>query len=94
MKNFIIQDVFGDRENITYLNESTTDLENLWFSLWPKNKDKSKDFRPKVFENQREAKRYLREVKSHWMADWNENSHIHKIYGKRKPSYDIYEISI
>ena len=37
------------------------------------------------------AQRFLAEVKRRARVDWSENSHIHKMYGFRKPEWDIYE---
>lgn len=91
-KKFIIQDLFGDRENIKYLSNESTGLEDLWYSYWPKSTSKdSEEFHPMIFEDKKTAKRYLTEIKRIERLDWSENSHIRQLYGARKPQWDIYE---
>lgn len=89
--SYIIQDLYHSRDSIQFLNNETTDLENLWYTMWPKKKEKDSEFQPKIFEDLKEAKRYLTEVKRRAKIDWSENAHIHKMYGYNKPEWDIYE---
>lgn len=88
---YIIQDLYHSRDCIQFLNNETSNLENLWYTMWPKKKEKDNDFRPMIFDDIKEAKRYLTEVKRHAKIDWSENAHIHKMYGYNKPEWDIYE---
>jgi len=44
-----------------------------------------------LFDDIKEAKRYLTEIKRQAKADWSENSHIHRMYGFNKPEWDLYE---
>ncbi len=88
---YIIQDLYHSRDCIQFLNNETTDLENLWYTMWPKKKEKDSEFRPMIFDDMKEAKRYLTEVKRRAKIDWSENAYIHKMYGYNKPEWDIYE---
>lgn len=88
---YIIQDLYHLRDSIQFLNEETTGLENLWYTMWPKKKEKDEDYKPLIFEDIKVAKRYLIEVKRRAKIDWAENAHIHKMYGFKKPEWDIYE---
>ena len=90
-KKYIIKDLFHSNDTIQIVNEDTTGLEDIWTTMWPKRREIDEDYRPKVFDELKEAKRYLTEVKRRARADWSENSHIHKMYGFRKPEWDIYE---
>lgn len=91
MNQYVIKDLYHDNEMEIYLNKDTTSLEDIWHSFWPKNKVKDERYSPKIFTDMKEAKRYLKEVKRKAKIDWQENAHMLKIYGKRKPEWDIYE---
>jgi hypothetical protein len=90
-RKYIIQDLYHSKETIQFINEDTNDLENIWTTMWPKKKEKDGDYRPKLFDDIKEAKRYLTEIKRQAKADWSENSHIHRMYGFNKPEWDLYE---
>lgn len=91
-KKFIIQNLFHSSDSIQFINEDTTGLEDIWTTMWPKKREKTpEEYRPLVFEDKKTAQRYLTEIKRQARADWSENSHIHRMYGFRKPEWDIYE---
>jgi len=81
----------GKRINLKQNKMSDRKLENIWTTMWPKKKEKDGDYRPKLFDDIKEAKRYLTEIKRQAKADWSENSHIHRMYGFNKPEWDLYE---
>lgn len=92
-KKYIIKNLFHAKDMSQYINQDTTSLEDIWVTHWPNNKEKTpEEYRPMLFETKQEAKRYLTEIKRQARADWSENSHIHRMYGFRKPEWDIYEI--
>jgi hypothetical protein len=91
-KKYIIKDLYHHRNAVQYVNEDTESLETIWRTIWPKNKEKDEDYKPKVFPTKTEAKRYLTEVKRQSRIDWKENSYIHKQFGLRQPIWDIYEL--
>ena len=91
MKRFVIKDLFHDNEMELYLNKETTSVEDIWQSYWPKNVAKDERYIPKVFDNVKEAKRYLKEIRRKASIEWQENGHILKLYGKRKYDWDLYE---
>lgn len=91
IKKYVVKDLFHNSKYSQYINSDTTGLEDIWTSMWPNNKEVNEDFKPLVFDDQKTAKRYLTEIKRQARADWSENSHIHKMYGFRKPEWDIYE---
>ena len=91
-KKYIIQNLFRDKDTLEFLNSDTTDLENIWYTMWPRIKSKkSEEFMPRVFDDMKTAKRFLREIRRQSKMDWSENSHIHQMYGIKKPYWDIYE---
>ncbi len=84
--------MFHAKDMIQFINEDTQGLENIWVTNWPKKREKTpEDYRPLVFEDKKTAQRYLSEIKRQARVDWSENSHIHRMYGFRKPEWDIYE---
>lgn len=91
MKKFVLKDLIHDKEFALYLSNESTSLEDLWHSLWPKKLPYDEKYKPKVFDDIKEAKRYLKEVRRKFKKEWEENSHVLKIYGKRKYDWDIYE---
>lgn len=91
-QKYIIQDLYHTNNSIQFINEDTTGLEDIWTTMWPKKKEKDPaDYRPFIFDDKKTAQRFLAEVKRRARVDWSENSHIHKMYGFRKPEWDIYE---
>lgn len=91
-KKYVIKDMYHSNNMVQFINEDTTGLEDIWITSWPRNKEKTpEEYRPMVFDDKAEASRYLKEIKRQARADWSENSHIHKMYGFRKPEWDIYE---
>lgn len=91
-KKYVIKDLFHVRNTIQFINDDTTGLEDIWITNWPKEREKDpEDYRPMVFDDLKTAKRYLTEVKRRAKTDWSENSHIHRMYGFRKPEWDIYD---
>ena len=93
MKKYIIQNLCHSCDTIQYLNQDTTDPEEIWTTMCPKTKsleDEVSPTLPKLFDTKKEAKRYLTEIKRQSRADWAENSHIYRMYGFRKPQWDIY----
>lgn len=91
-KKYIIKDMFHAKDMIQFINEDTQGLDNIWVTNWPKKREKTpEDYRPLVFEDKKTAQRYLSEIKRQARVDWSENSHIHRMYGFRKPEWDIYE---
>lgn len=91
-KKYIIQDLFHVRDTTQFINDDTTSLEDIWVTNWPRKKEKNpEDYRPLIFDDKKTAQRYLAEIKRQARVDWSENSHIHKMYGFRKPEWDLYE---
>ena len=93
-KQYVIKDNYHDNEMFLYVNEDTTSLEDIWQGYWLKKETIDTRYRPKVFEDIKEAKRYLKEVKRRSSIEWKENSHIFKLYGKNKYEWDIYEYNV
>ena len=90
---YVIKNMFYSKDMIQFINSDTTSLEDIWTTSWPIKREKNPDeYRPMIFETKVEANRYLKEVKRQARADWAENSHIHRMYGFRKPEWDIYTI--
>lgn len=92
MKQFIIKDLYHDSELELYLSNESTSLEDLWHGLWKKNTPYDERYNPKIFDDIKEAKRYLKEIKRKYKKEWEENQYFLKIYGKRKYDWDIYNI--
>lgn len=90
-KKYVIKDLYSDRDISYFVSDSTTSLEDIWTSGEFKDKKREPEFKPKVFSDLREAKRYLKEVKRQRNLDWKENGWSYKMYGKSKPQWDIYE---
>lgn len=91
-QKYIIQDLYHSKDTFQYIENDTESLERIWVSIHPLKVPKTKEsFRPKVFDTKTEAKRYLKEIKRQARVDWQDNSHIHKSYGYRKPEWDIYD---
>jgi hypothetical protein len=90
-KKYIVKNLHHSRNSIQFINEDTTGLEDIWTTMWPKEKEKDEDYQPKVFDDLKDAKRYLTEIKRQARSDWSENSHIHRMYGFSKPEWDIYD---
>ena len=91
-KKYVIKDMFHAKDIVQFINEDTQGLENIWVTSWPKKKEETpEEYRPLVFEDKKTAQRYLSEIKRQARVDWSENSHIHRMYGFRKPEWDIYE---
>lgn len=91
MKRFVIKDLFHDDEMEVYLSNQTTSVEDIWHSYWLKKTPKDERYKPKVFDNLKEVKRYLKEVRRKAKIEWEVNGHMLKTYGKRKYEWDIYE---
>lgn len=92
-KKYVIKDLYSDRDISYFVSDSTTSLEDIWKSghFKDKNRKPNEDFKPKVFYDLKEAKRYLKEVKRLSNQEWKENGWINKIHGKSKSQWDIYE---
>lgn len=94
-KKYVIKDLYSDNEIAYFVSDTTTSLEDIWTSgiFKDKNRNKDVDNKPKIFDDLKEAKRYLKEVKRARNLDWKENSWAYKMYGKSKPEWDIYEFN-
>lgn len=93
-KQYVIKDNYHDNEMFLYLNEDTTSLEDIWHGFWIKKEPIDNRYRPKLFDDIKEAKRYLKEVKRKATIDWKENGHMYRVYGKNKFEWDVYEHKI
>ena len=85
---YIVKDIFhhpGDVDQ--FISAITTSLHDIYVST----SVGETQVKPKVFDTKTTAGRYLSEIKKLARRDWNENSHIHKQYGYKKPQWDIYE---
>lgn len=93
LKKYMIKDLYSDRDISYFVSDTTTSLEDIWTSGEFKDKKckANEDFKPKIFTDLKEAKRYLKEVKRGSAKDWKENGWSYKMYGKSKPEWDIYE---
>jgi hypothetical protein len=74
-----------------YLAEESSSRTDIWWKFWEINKPKDERYTPKVFNNLKEAKEYLKEIKNISAKDWKENNHVYQLYGKRKFSWEIAE---
>lgn len=90
-KRYIIKDLYHDNELELYLNNETTSVEDIWQGYWAKSRAKDERYIPKVFDDMKEAKRYLKEIRRIAKKDWEENAHLLRLYGKRRYDWDIYE---
>jgi len=90
-KKYVIKDLYGMPKVTKFVSDSTTGLEDIWHTNWPNEKELNEEYRPKVFEDLTEAKRYLKEIKRLASRDWSESRHIYQRYGYNKPEWDIYE---
>jgi hypothetical protein len=90
-KKYVIKDLYSMPNAIKYICETTTGLEDIWHTIWPKEKKLDDDYKPKVFENLKEAKRYLKEIKREANKEWRDSAYIYMRYGYNKPEWDIYE---
>jgi len=64
-------------------------LDNLWVSNIPHNCEDIPT--PKLFDKRGDAMEWKDRVQAQYNADWQENSHIHKMYGKSKAQFKIYK---
>lgn len=90
-KQYVIKDNYHDNDMFIYVCDETTSLEDIWEKFWMKKEPKDSRYTPKLFDDIKEAKRYLKEVKRKSATDWKENGHLYRVYGKNKHEWDIYE---
>jgi hypothetical protein len=90
-KKYIIVDYAHDKDYERYLAEESSSVKDIWWKLWKNSVARDERYTPKIFHTKEDAKLYLKETKRISTEDWNENSHIHKLYGYNKPSWLIVE---
>jgi hypothetical protein len=93
-KQYVIKDNYHDNEMFLYISDDTTSLEDIWQKLWMKKEPKDSRYTPKLFDDIKEAKRYLKEIKRKSTIEWKENEHLYRVYGKNKYQWDVYEHKI
>ena len=93
MKKYIVVDNNSHPDSFDFINEDTTDLDNIWYSTCPYKIEKSEleKIKPLIFENKSVAKLFKNKQQRYSNDDWKKNSHIHKIYGISKPKWRISE---
>lgn len=95
MKKYIVVERNRNWETFDFINESTTNLGDIWHTHCPYklDDDKKEDLKPRIFNKRSEAVRYKDAQQSSANNDWLENGHIHKIYGQSKPKWKVEEYS-
>lgn len=90
---YCIKDLFGPPDGIRYINEDTQSLENIGYTFGPKHKFPSENATDiKKFDDEKVAKRYLKEIKRLSNEEWKKHQHTYKSMGYNKPQWDIYEL--
>jgi hypothetical protein len=90
-KMYVIRDYNHEPEFETYISDDSTTPQGIFWKFWENKTPKDERYTPKIFKNLQDAKMYLKEVKRICANEWKENEWVHKLYGKRKYMWDIYE---
>lgn len=90
-KKYIVIERNRNWDSFDFINESTTNLGDIWHTHCPYKleDDKKVGLKPLIFDNRNDAVRYKDTQQASANNDWLENGHIHKIYGQSKPKWKV-----
>ena len=90
---FVIKDLYSSRDAYFVVNNETTSLEDIYWSIVIKDKKRpSVEIDAKYF-TEKEGKRYLKEIKRIAAADYKKDSAAYILFGKSKHDWDLYQVS-
>lgn len=93
MKKYIIVERNRRWETFDFINDGTTNLDDIWHTTCPYNLNEIErdKLSPLIFDNRSEAIKYKDRQQSYYNNDWKENSYIYKFHGFSKPKWKVEE---
>ena len=94
-KKYVVIENNSHSDSFDFINEDTTDLDDIWYSTCPYKIEKSEmeKLKPMLFENRSDAKLFKDMQQRYSNNDWEKNRHIHKTYGYSKPKWKVVKYS-
>jgi hypothetical protein len=90
--SYIIAEYAYDREAWEYVSEIGATPDDTWTTRVPHDYKGDEARPPFAFTKKVDAQRILDTLRAARLAEWEKNSHIYKIYGRRKPVWKIYRV--
>ena len=94
-KKYVVIENNSYSDSFDFINEDTTDLDNIWHTTCSYEIEKSEmeKLKPMLFENRSDAKLFKDTQQRYSNNHWLENGHILKMYGSSKPKWKVVEYS-